>query len=168
MSDNDEWRPINGFPDYLVSPQGMILSHKTDHILSGSRTQQGHVKVNLYKKGVLFTRNVNHLVARAYLDRPQRSDFTSVIHLDGDKTNLAALNLMWRPRYFAVKYHLQFEYDYYHRASVAIKDIKTGEVYSRIQKAVVQHGLLLQDILISMHNRTFVWPTYQEFTRIEA
>lgn len=163
----EEWRPIPGFPKYEVSDQGRVRSVKTDHILKPSKNQQGHLKLNLSRDdNKVYTRNLNHLVARSYLDDPPRSDFISVIHLDGDKENCRAANLVWRPRYFAIKYHQQFDAKHFKTTKMAIRDIKTGEVYKSVQEAVVRHGLLFNDILISAHNRTYVWPTYQEFAPV--
>lgn len=159
---------ISGFPKYRVSDQGRIESLRTERILVPSVNQQGHLKVNLSKNGETYTRSVSHLVGRSYLKKPPRADFKSIIHLDGDKKNCRVSNLDWRPRHFALRYHAQFETAIFQESKMAIRDLKTGEVYPTIQEAVVRHGLLFSDIVISAHNRTYVWPTYQEFAPIDV
>jgi hypothetical protein len=160
---DEEWRTIPAFPNYSVSNTGHVRLDRLNRTLHPSKNQQGHLKVNLVKNGNAYTRHVNHLIAKAYLSEPTRRDFTSVIHLDGNKANCAAENLAWRPRYFAIKYHLQFDAGYYKNTVMAIENTKTGEKFKSIQDAVTHYGLLFNDIIASIHTRTYVWPTYQEF-----
>lgn len=163
----DEWRAIESFPDYKVSREGHIYSEITDRVMRTSINAQGSLKVNLMHENRIYTRNVNHLVAKTYLEPPKRSDFISIIHLDGDKTNCAANNLMWRPRYFTIRYHQQFEHDIFKSSRTPIVDMETGEEYPTIQDVVIRFGLLFNDILISAQNHTFTWPTYQRFQIID-
>lgn len=165
---SEEWRVIPAYPKYEVGNDGSIRTIKTGRILQPSHNQQGHLKVNLVKNGETYTRNVNHIVAKAFLPAPMRPDFISIIHLDGNKENCSAPNLMWRPRYFAIKYHLQFETPLFVQSHVPVIDIRTGEKYARIQDAVVKCGLLFTDIMIATHELTYVWPTYQEFRKLEV
>ena len=163
---DEEWRDLSIFPSYSVSDLGNVRSLKTGRILKRSKNQQGHLKVKLAEARHIYTRSVNHLVAKTFLDEPVRDDFSSVIHRDGDKTNCAADNLMWRPRHYTIRYHQQFDSHDFRNSSVAIIDIKTNRIYQTIQEASVEHGLLFFDILVSAHERTYVWPTYQEFRYI--
>ena len=160
---DEEWRTIPAFPNYSVSNTGHVRLDRLNRVLNPSRNQHGHLKVNLVKNGNAYTRHVNHLVAKAFNKEPTRRDFDSVVHLDGDKTNCAADNLVWRPRYFAIKYHLQFDTPYFKKKSPAIENTKTGEKFKSVQEAVVHYGLLFNDIVAAIHTRTYVWPTYQEF-----
>lgn len=162
----EEWRTIPTFPKYGVSSYGRIETIKTGYILTATPNQQGHLKVNLMQDGKIYTRSVNQLVAKAFLPPPPRRDFTSIIHLNGDKADCHASNLMWRPRYFAITYHQQFETPTFRNARFPLVELKTGEKYDSIQDALVRHGLLYKDVLISAHERTYVWPTFQEFRHL--
>lgn len=162
----EQWVEAPGFPRYLVSSLGRIRAVKTDRILRPSRNQQGHLKVNLMRDGEIHTRTVNHLVARAFLPEPEREDFISVIHLNGDKSDCSVHNLQWRPRYFAIQYHQQFANRNFRNAHIPVEDMKTGKKYTTVQEAVVRHGLLFNDVLNSLYQRTYVWPTYQQFRSI--
>jgi hypothetical protein len=161
------WREVPRSPNYEVSDQGEVRNKKYGRTLTPSKTQQGHLKVNLPVEGKVKTRQVNHIVGEVFLPEPHRSDFISLIHLDGGKTNCAASNLAWRPRYFAIRYHLQFESQIWKESRIPIVDIKDGRIYETIQEASVEHGLILSEILVSAHKRTFVWPTYQQFRLYE-
>ena len=71
--------------------------------------------------------------------------------------------MLWRPRYFSIRYHMQFESPLWKESHIPIVDIKSGRIYDTIQEAAVEQGLVLTEILIAITNRTFVWPTYQQF-----
>lgn len=162
------WREIARTPNYEVSDHGEIRNTKTGHVLHPSKNQQGHLKVNLpTEDGKTKTRQVNHIVAEAFLPEPHRDDFISLIHLDGDKSNCSASNMVWRPRYFAIRYHQQFNSKIWKENRTPIIDTKNGRVYETIQEAAMEHGLVLSEILMSAHNRTFVWPSYQQFRLLD-
>jgi len=164
---DEQWLDVAGYPNYEVSNLGQLRSKKSGNLLHPSKNQHGHLKVNLAYEGRVKTRQLNRLVAEAFLETPHRSDFISVIHIDGDKTNCAASNLAWRPRYFAIRYHLQFETALWKENHTKIIETKTGRIYNTIQEAVLEHGLIMSEILVAAHNRTFVWPTYQQFRIID-
>lgn len=166
MAIEEEWRRVIAFSRYEASNLGVIRFAKTGRELHPTKNQHGLLKVNLTQNGEYYTRAVNHIVAKLYIDPPRRDDFISIIHLDGNKSNCRADNLQWRPRYFAVRYHLQFGTPFYRKTKMKVEDITTGVKYDSIQDAVVQNGLLLNEILMSVHERTYVWPTYQEFRAI--
>lgn len=119
--------------------------------------------MNLTLEGETFTRNVNHLVAKAFIPSAPRPDFISLIHRDGDKENCFAQNLMWRPRHFAVSFHQQFRKDRWLNSHSPIVDLKTGITYPDIQTACVEFGLLFSDVILAIFEQTYVWPTYQQF-----
>lgn len=165
---NERWVHIPGYDGYYVSDLGNIKSDRSDSDLSPTVNQQGHLKVNLMRHGLCVTRSVSHLVARSFLDRPERPDFNSLIHHDGNKLNCAASNLAWRPRHFVLKYHKQFETRAFAKAAhLAVMDLETREVHASVQELAIQQGLLVNDILVSSYARTYVWPTYQRFQVIE-
>lgn len=158
----EQWHDVPGFDGYAVSSHGRVRS-RAGRVLTHTFNQQGHEKVNLSIDGRTVTRSVAGLVARAFIEPPLRRDFNTIIHLDGDKNNAHADNLMWRPRYFAIRYHKQFESTAFRETTISVKEMKTGEEFASIHDAAVKFGLLYNDILVSAHERTFVWPTFQEF-----
>lgn len=160
---HEAWCPIPAFPRYNVSDLGRIENTRTGKILQPTVNQQGILKVNLVDSGYARTRSVNVLVAKAFLPPPHRPDFISAIHLDGDKYNCRANNLEWRPRYYAIRYHQQFKHPQFRSMRIPVIDIHSGVEYETVQQAALAHGLIFTEILAAAHNRTFVWPTYQEF-----
>jgi hypothetical protein len=45
--------------------------------------------------------------------------------------------------------------------------LKTREVSENSLQCAQRYGLLEQDLVLSILNRTYVWPTYQEFGILE-
>jgi hypothetical protein len=163
---NERWREIDLFPDYSVSDHGRIRSDRWGKYLSLNENQYGLVQVGLMRDGIQHHRSVPLLVAKAFLP-PIPGPFDTPINLDGDRHNNHVDNLMWRPRWFAIKYNQQFRYPYDNPITSKIMDVKTREVTDNSFECFMKYGLLEKDLILSILNRTYVWPTYQEFSVIE-
>lgn len=158
----ENWKEIERFPGYSVSDHGRVRSDKTGRILSLSENQYGLVHVGLMDGRTQYHRSVPLLVAKAFLPR-DKEPFDTPINLDGDRHNNHVENLMWRPRWFAIRYNQQFRYPYENPITAKLVDLKTGEVSLNSFECAKRYGLLEQDLVLSIVNRTYVWPTYQEF-----
>ena len=101
-------------------------------------------------------------MAKAFLPEV-RGPFDTPINLDGDRHNNRVENLVWRPRWFAIKYNRQFRYPYPNPITMPIVDLKSGEISENSLDCAKRYGLLEDDLVLSILNRTYVWPTYQEF-----
>lgn len=162
----ETWKEIDRFPGYSVSDNGRIRTDKTGRILALNENQYGVVQVGLMRNGIQFHRSVPLLVAKAFLP-PDAEPFDTPINLDGDRHNNHVANLAWRPRWFAIKYNQQFRYPYEAPIESRIMDLKTGEISENSFECAQRYGLLEQDLVLSILNRTYVWPTYQEFGILE-
>ncbi len=158
----EHWKSIDLFPDYSVSNVGNIRSNKSGRILSVSPNQFNVVQVGLMRDGVQYHRSVPLLVAKAFLPiKP--GPFDTPINLDGDRNNNHVDNLVWRPRWFAIRYNQQFRHPYPNPIISPIMDKKTGEVSDNSFDCAIRYGLLEEEVVIAISNRTYVWPTYQTF-----
>jgi len=158
----EEWREVEHFPDYSVSNWGRVRTDKTGRILVLSLNQYGLLQVGLMRDGKQWHRSVPLLVAKAFI--PQFSGpFDTPINLDGNRLNNHIDNLVWRPRWFAIKYNQQFRYPYAHPILEPVIDLKTLVVSENSFECAREYGLLEEDVVLSISNRTYVWPTYQEF-----
>jgi hypothetical protein len=158
----EQWITIEQFPKYSISDHGRVRHDKSGRILQCNVNQYGLLQVGLMHEGVQRHRSVPLLVAKAFLPELP-GPFDTPINLDGDRYNNHVSNLAWRPRWFAIKYNRQFRYPYGRPIDEFIVDLKTGEVSENSFECAKRYGLLEEDLVYSILNRTFVWPTYQQF-----
>lgn len=162
------WLEIDGFPDYLVSNTGLVYNMRRSVVLSVSRTDGGIQKVNLSRKGEVCTKSVARLTAHAFV--PNDYDlaiFDTPIHLDGNRENCCADNLVWRPRWFAISYHQQVNTPGYSSILVNIRDVYSRKTYAGPRDAAVANGILVVDVMKSYANNHVTFPTGQSFARID-
>ena len=102
------------------------------------------------------------MVADAFVDG--KTDlFNTPIHLDGDRENCSAENLMWRPRWFAVQFHRQFQSPEFYNESPRIFNVDTGEEYDSVRECCIDQGLYYNDVYRSYIHGTRIPLTRQEF-----
>lgn len=158
----EKWKPIEHFPGYSVSNHGRIRTDRSGRILALSENQYGLLQVGLMRDGEQRHRSVPLLVAKAFIQQPT-GPFDTPINLNGDRHNNRVDNLAWRPRWFAIKYNKQFKYPYPNPIMRPLVDVKTEEISENSTECALRYGLLEQDLVLSVLNKTYVWPTYQEF-----
>ena len=165
------WKPIEFFPDYSVSTYGRVRNDKLGHIIAQSVNQDGVSHVGIMRDHVQRRRSVPLLVAKAFIFVPSRGvdekAFDTPINLDGDRTNNHVDNIQWRPRWYAIKYNNQFRYSYDVSIDQPVVDLTTGEVSENSFECGKRYGLLEEEVASSILNRTYAWPTYQEFGILE-
>jgi hypothetical protein len=96
MSAQEEWRTVEGFPDYRVSDLGRVMSlkGKQPKILQpylNGRGDYPYPSVTLRQDGRKQIRTVHSLVAEAFIG--PRPDGLEVRHLNGDPMDSRASNL---------------------------------------------------------------------------
>lgn len=156
-------RTIPEFPNYFVSDDGRVFNAKTDREMVLSPTMQGELTVGLVRDGVQYRRSVKVLVAWAFVDG-WTEVFNTPIQLDGNKTNLEANNIRWRPRWFAWKYAHQFSDNppsYYFIGPIF--DVVNSVEYNNILQAAMETGSLCEDIHYSVLNESHVFPNGERY-----
>lgn len=92
----EEWKGIEGFSRYKVSPDGDVLDTKTDNLVAkqlAGKPQYYYVNVNR-DDGQRKLKRVHRFVAEAYVDG-RSEEFDIVDHIDRDKFNNHYTNLRW-------------------------------------------------------------------------
>lgn len=156
-----DWEVIKEFDEYMINQKGQV-KNQHGRLLALTRNNRGLIQVGLMKDNVQHKRMVGLLVAKAFLDPPTPETFDTVINLDGDRSNNNLYNLMWRPRWFAMQYHKQFRLPR-RGFGERIYEMQSKEEFQSSWEAAIKYGLLENEIIMSVVNRTYVWPTYQEF-----
>lgn len=162
----EEWINLegSGFPEYAIGNFGNVRNEYSGRILRPSSNQSGVYKIGLFhrEESRQCTLAIALLVANAFLTPPQNRRFNTPINVDGDRSNNRADNLMWRPRWFATKYHQQFHNDL-RGFDIPVVELHSGEKFETSWDAAIKFGLLDREIAIATLNRTYVFPTGQEF-----
>lgn len=152
--------PIDNFPTYQIDENGRIMNTTNLTFLNTSIVTGNIVRVNLWWEGRQHSRSLAKLVAEHFV-YGKNDVFNTPIHLDGDKLNCSAPNLMWRPRWFAWHYTHQFETLEHpsskHAFGPVVRD-EDGVFYETIYDAAVACGLLFEDIYKSVKLGTGVFP----------
>lgn len=89
--EEEVWKDIEGFPGYQVSDFGRVMN-KDGLIIHQQKRKKGYVKVELWKDGESYTRDVHRLVAIAFLGIHEGLD---VNHINGKKDDNRLTNLEW-------------------------------------------------------------------------
>lgn len=160
------WREIPAFENYSISNQGYVRAEKSGRILQMTQNQFGVLAVGMVRGGLQYHRSVPLLVANAFIPRKFEA-YDTPINLNGDRLDNRVENLVWRPRWFAIRYNQQFRNPYMFPVLDPVRDVKTGEVSENTFEAAMRYGLLESDLVLSILNQTVVWPTYQRFEIVE-
>jgi hypothetical protein len=162
----ERWSEIREFPRYSISDHGKVRNEDTGRLLRQSYNSRGILQVGMMRNCRQYKKSVAVLVAQEYVRARMSERFDTVIHLDGNHANVHYENLMWRPLWFARKYHQQFPVvlTEYH---VPIEDVETRERYDHTWDAAMKCGLLESEIYLSMVNNTYVLMTGQIFRQIQ-
>ena len=90
----EEWRIIEGFPNYMVSDKGRVRNLKTRTTLSSNngKDQSRSVKIT-DKNGKRKRFTIAQLVAKTFIPNP--NNYISVGHFDHRKQNNCVENLYW-------------------------------------------------------------------------
>jgi len=157
----EEWVTIPEFTMYNISSFGRVFNNRTQKIMKTSHTPHGHVKITLRSdwSSERFTRSVAKIVAECFV-LPPNILCDAVVILDGNLDNVAAENLVWRPRWFEWKYTRQLKENQplqYHNLYVYDKIYE--QEYDSVIHAGMSVGLLFVDIWRSTYMGNPIFPT---------
>lgn len=163
---DEEWCPILDFEHYSVSTFGQVRNERTGRMMAQSLTPAGASKVGFHYDGRQHVRSVKGLVAQAFVDG-QTSIFDTPINLDGDLTNNHVWNIVWRPRWFALKYARQTKQP--GRLSYLMGPIdnhNTGERHKTIFEAALRDGVLCDAIHKGINEGIEVFPNWHRYSLV--
>lgn len=160
MFEGEEWREIQEFPHYFVSNYGRVKHTERIEARKITVNDRGFPVVTLFGKDskTRYLRQINKLVAQAFLPPPMFADETAVWHIDGDLGNCRVENLKWdtRPRVL--------EWNEMHRTlepklrTPKVKNNRTGKVYENAFMCAMDEGFL---------ETTIVWKVERQARNVE-
>lgn len=94
-NDDEQWRPIPGYPGYEVSDQGRVKSLKfgRERILKQRKRNDGYLDIHLWKHGREQRKFIHRLVLEAFVGNPGGK--LECNHRNGIKTDNRLENLEW-------------------------------------------------------------------------
>ena len=81
------WKPIEELPGYSVSNKGRVRKDSNGQIMVLNKNG-GYCRITI-------TKHVHRLVAKAFLDEPEKEKKCWVDHIDGNRSNNDVSNLRW-------------------------------------------------------------------------
>ena len=155
------WLAIDEFSPYQISNLGRVMNYDTGRVLGIHDNGHGVPQVVLRRGGRNHARAINRLVAGAFLD-PAPDDCVPM-HRDGDWSNNTPENLVWKPRWFAVKWTRQGRQSK-PRDHRRIRAVRSGIVYENALECAKALGGLEDLVLLTAQS---IWPTTYLGTRLE-
>lgn len=140
------WESLDpaGFPDYFINEHGHVRSYD-GHPVNVTYNQAGYPCVQIRdESGSRKVRSVMSLVARIFLDEPERDTDDTLIRKDGDKNNTHVSNLAWRTRSYAINYHRSlrgeglFNYPVYALENGGERHIR----FETMRQAAIHYGVI--------------------------
>lgn len=144
MFENEIWHEIEEFPHYHVSNYGRIKHVDRNDARKVTVNERGFPVVLLSSKNspTRYLRQVNKLVAQAFLPPPQFDDETAVWHIDGDLRNCRAENLRWEMRSRVLEWNEMHRTGQPKFRTPKVKNNRTGEVYENAYECAMAEGML--------------------------
>lgn len=106
--DDEVWATCAYFENYEVSNWGRVRHAAKQTLKKFSYNNYDIPYVSLWD--LHLRRRVNKavatLIAETFIPK-ERDDFDTVVHLNGDRSDISVRNLKWRTRSFAINYHRQ-------------------------------------------------------------
>lgn len=160
------WVELKDFPGYSVSHDGFVRNDKTGRYMMNIPNQRGMTYVCLTRNKTHINRSVARLVAETFLPEPENDTFDTPINRNGDRMDNHVDNLMWRPRWFAMRFHRQMVM-WGTAGRIPLLDPRSGKVFPNVRAVAAEFGLLPVEIHASAmykgKGEYQCWPTGQHF-----
>lgn len=157
MFENEEWRPVEEFPKYLVSTHGRIKHEGRVAPRRTSVNEKGFPTVVLFglDSHTRYVRHVNRIVATAFVPnvvvKDQNlfglADQDHIWHKDGDLLNCHSENLMWATRTAVYEWNRMWREKTAAFKTPPVKNNMTGDIYANAFECGLVEGELESKIV---------------------
>lgn len=152
MFEDEEWKDVEKLHRYMISSYGRVMNREKDKLLTPSINDRGFPIITLYGNDKV-TRNlkqINRLVAAAFLPPPFDDRDNSVWHIDGDLSNCHISNLKWEMRRRVLEWN-----DMHRRGTPLlitpkVRNNRTGIVFDNAFECALYEGDLEDSIVLKV------------------
>lgn len=165
MRNRNKWIPLVNYEGHEISTQGEVRNIRSGTILKTSVNQTGvrYVSIRNTSEQKYQNRALSILVAEAFCNRLTQATDT-VLHLDGDISNVEVGNLMWASRWHTIAYHKEIV-DPRYSQSKRIRDDHNNS-YRSLADAARATGCLPSSIEYAIrYNNSLVIDEHLNFTQ---
>lgn len=145
--ENEVWKDIDGYEGiYQISNLGRVKNVTTNHIKTTFESNNGYLRVRLYKQDGGKNFSIHRLVAKSFISNP--NCFKEVNHKDENVLNNTVQNLEWCSRTYNNNYGDRNR-KVSEKLSIPIVRIsQTGDIskYTSMHEASIKTGLSLSHI----------------------
>lgn len=164
----EEWKFIDGYDDkYMVSNMGRIkkksIKTGTYVIANLNLNKKGYLIYTFYKDGIARCMLIHRLVAKYFIPNP--NNLPIVNHINENKADARYFNLEWCSQKYNMNVGTVKERkvkSLLSNSDVMLRKVvllNTGEIFSNINRAYMDTGIPIEDILNSCNNSTFIHNT---------
>lgn len=149
MFENEKWRIIEEFPNYSISNYGRVKNKNRHEARKVSINDRGFPIVVLFKQDskTRYLRQINRLVADAFLRPPLYDEDNAVWHIDGDLSNCSADNLKWETRAHVLEWNEMHRSKEPRIRTPRVRNNRTGEEYANAFECGMAEGELESKIV---------------------
>lgn len=158
--EDEEWRYISDYPNYLISNYGRVYNHSRNKLMKTRVDDGGYERIGLSQNDHQKIFGVHQLVADAFLYRPLET--TQVNHLDGDKLYNGDDNLEWSTCAENHKHAFRLGLKVAPNKR-AVRIVETGDVFDSITECAHAIGGISQGVhnYLSGQSKRYLGFTYE-------
>lgn len=144
MYEDEQWVPMEEFPHYLISNYGNVKHADRSEARKITTNERGFPVILLSSatSPTRYLRQINKLVALAFLPPPFYPDEITVWHKDGDLSNCHVDNLKWERRDRVLEWNEMHRLRRPRYRTPRVKNNRTGIVYENAFECAMDEGLL--------------------------
>lgn len=149
MFEGERWKPIDEFPHYLISDHGRVKRDGAVSARKVSLNDRGFPVITLYGQDskTRYLRQINKLVAEAFLPQSIYQDETAIWHIDGDLNNCRADNLRWALRSQVLEWNEMHRDRRPKFHTPQVRNNETGYIYDNAYECGMAEGELESKIV---------------------
>lgn len=149
MFENEVWREVEDLPHYMISNYGRVKHVNSDNARSVTINDRGFPVVLLYGRDskTRYLKQINMLVAKAFLEPPVLEEMTAVWHIDGNLKNCHVQNLKWDLRARVLEWNDMHRRGGPKFTTPMVKNNRTGITYRNAYECGIAEGEIESSIM---------------------